>query len=84
MTTPKERAAALIEAQGDELSRCQRMFLAQDIEREITEAVEERVAAIRDAWQLIEAEFLPALAHHYNAEDEARFLAPMRKAVEHE
>jgi CHASE3 domain sensor protein len=48
--TPKERADSLVEAQGDELSRYQRMFLAQDIEKEITEAI---AAAVNDTIEAI-------------------------------
>lgn len=41
----EERAKELVEAQGDDLSRYQRMFLAQDIASAISEAVQaERLA----------------------------------------
>lgn len=49
--TPEERAAAIVEAQGEDLSRYQRMFLASDIATAIKEAVSEAtsplVAALR-------------------------------------
>jgi hypothetical protein len=47
--TPRERAAALVGAQGDELSRYQRMFLAQDIEKEIQEAIDAELSTLRAA-----------------------------------
>lgn len=40
-----------------------------------------RMVTLIEAWEPIAAEFLPALAHHYNTEDDQRFLAPMRAAV---
>lgn len=38
--------------------------------------------ALITAWQAIEDELLPALAHHLNADDEAAFITPMRTAVQ--
>lgn len=40
-----------------------------------------REAALCAAWARIEAELLPALAHHLNDTDLAEYVAPMRAAV---
>lgn len=36
---------------------------------------------LQDLWQRFEAEFLAPLAHHYNSEDEAEFIKPLRDAI---
>jgi len=56
--TPEERAAAIVEAQGDDLTRYQRMFLAGDIAKEIREAVQAERGRSAALWHDLYAEIV--------------------------